>query len=92
MSKHTPGPWWAHDEDGCWLIGRDNHAEVLAEVHRRDEATDRADAMLIASAPSLLGICKSLIAAMGKESPSMKEIDAIVVHALRVVARAEGKP
>lgn len=72
MSAHTPGPWEARRVDDRWEV-------VQSETRMRGEMcvgwvevsrvgfstpTDRADALLIASAPDLLHACEVALRAL----------------------------
>ena len=70
--KHSPGPWQAarqDDDDGSiWYdIWCPKEGQSIAHVYedtrnRRQRGKVRADAQLIAAAPSLLEACKALTA------------------------------
>ena len=107
MSNHTPGPWKAHIETGRWKIrpsGLDvkqhtaGYAPIaLVDGDKRIEIETRmANAHLIASAPELLAIVKTLLAAVdavesGEITGAYLSKDApLILHARAVIAKATG--
>ena len=60
MSKHTPGPWELHDDEGWFMLGHKNRYVELAGNGKEAKA-NRA---LIARAPELLEENERLRAAL----------------------------
>lgn len=95
MSKHTPGPWTAfdNDDDGIRVIGVTSRKSDVAHCRRGNEypldsrrrhEEDFANARLMAAAPDLLAALKAVVAFTGAHGgPYVKARAAIV--------KAEGK-
>lgn len=96
--QHTPGPWeigrvsapntgatpirWK-GENIAWACGKDS-------AHRLDEATARANAQLIATAPDLLqSLCDLEIILSGK--PHDRDEQKLLQAARAAIAKAEGR-
>lgn len=64
MSGHTPGPWRIAPEFSVLSVwsGDTEVASAWRESGWIDEATQRANARLIAAAPDLLAACEAMLA------------------------------
>lgn len=71
MTTYTPGPWW-------------NKGKMVAKVG--DWKNNKANARLIAAAPELLELVKTV-----PISEPTEESDEWLVEAKKVIAKAEGK-
>lgn len=62
MTKHTPGPWRIHDMEADAIVaqGPNGGAEVANVANSCWRQNLRADAVLIAAAPSLLAAAEAL--------------------------------
>ena len=84
-AKHTPGPWIVNMADGDIRIVADTF-ETVADV-RAMYGVDRANARLIAAAPSLLEALRELLG----PRPAIKQGDHDPVAAARAAIKlAEG--
>lgn len=88
--KHTPGPW--HDEDGRIYTGK---FQVASTEWARKE--HRANARLIASAPSLLEACRKALADLEDvyeqaelSEPLRLNVVGSIGRLIGVIAAAEG--
>ena len=66
MSKHTPGPWKAVDEEQHWTIFANGFSKTVARIPIRkgDYEADEANALLIAQAPTLQAQNRALLAVL----------------------------
>jgi hypothetical protein len=101
-TKHTPGPWNVFElpeddyEGGGMAVGKPEFLgrkapDGKAEIHvclMAGHPEDKANARLIAAAPSLLEACRHLIDALYSD-PEQK--DMIAKHALNIVRKATGE-
>lgn len=103
MSAHTPGPWEVdyHSTIGhikALLNPGDFKTPTVARfdaelvAHSLSEEERYANAHLIAAAPELLGMVKSLLACL--EQPGANGVDGGTTRAVarQLIAKAEGKP
>jgi hypothetical protein len=65
MSKHTPGPFWIAQNEGCFVVGADDRELAFVGTTVRTGTTraaeqSRANAYLFAAAPDLLDVCEEL--------------------------------
>ena len=104
MSAHTAGPWIVHPVDskmpqlGIYRLGDAKSTGRIAAIPMRDgrHAMATADALLIAAAPELLQIVRSLVAcvdAVGSGEISGAYLDRsapLIVNARGVIAKALG--
>jgi len=81
MSKHTPGPWIAgNDEDSDYFLVGPHDGDGL--VHRPVvKLHSEADADLIAAAPELLAVCKQIRAHGTLSSTWIDSLDAAIAKA-----------
>lgn len=101
MSKHTPGPWIADDNEGSsvWKIysrmspsGHGIAGPCVAEVIG-DSAEADANSNLIAAAPELLEAAKDVITRWDSPLWKMEEYTAEFINRLReAVAKCEVIP
>lgn len=106
MSKHTPGPWKKLGGNNCHMVVNAS-GEVVGQVTgsrrgrtrapRHDEA--QANARLIAAAPDLLSILKTLqdklcescpVDAFGTDDMTFEHTDDCL-EAMEAIEKAEGK-
>ena len=94
MSKHTPGPWTFYaslpsTEPNWHIVTNSSRMRVLANVHiEPGNATDHANARLIAAAPELLAALQELLSEMGEfHNPNTEGWN----MARAAIAKAEGE-
>ena len=99
QSKHTPGPWTAANQDTeTNEIPIKCGKSILARVAPRPhwDATQEANARLIAAAPELLAALKGLfehcamIHRVWGDGSNQKEADAAIAAGKAAIAQAEG--
>jgi hypothetical protein len=89
-TKHTPGPWTAHDDDGtgtlpCVLSDKVNAGGNFYVA----QCNVFEDAQLIAAAPDLMEACKAIAALMdGQGRANMPEVAG---QARAAIAKATGE-
>jgi hypothetical protein len=96
MSKHTPGPWHVHEGTTLYMGdcilgaqvwgGRDRIA--FTEQQNVGSVVEAANAALIASAPTLLAVCKALVETYWANKGEIFGADIALVEA--AIAKAEG--
>jgi len=96
MSKHTPGPWTACDNNGysIWRITAPKYraesaSRTVAEVVG-DSAETEANARLIVAAPEMLEALRMFLAYNDQGAPLHFDTDTMWAKARSVVAKIEG--
>ena len=92
-AKHSPGPWTAASQDiDTNEIPIKCGKSILARVAPRPhwDATQEANARLIASAPELLEALKNLVSMGWNDSPLCKVYEKEIQAAEKAIAQAEG--
>lgn len=98
--KHTSGPWTIigyageHEEDGAIIKSGDKTICTTSGGLRQNSPPEEwrryyADAKLIAVAPDLLAICKSLLKIYKKYANDSPDEDAIVEYAQNVIDKTK---
>lgn len=62
-TKHTPGPWIKEGGTVC----KANTLQTICKTSGKDEATQSANARLIASAPDMLDALQAIVDAFGDQ-------------------------
>jgi len=93
VSAHTPGPWFAEDDDGSWSVHSDHDTLggcIAVAYSFRAEANTR----LIAAAPDLLDTMRSVAYALEQDGRTADGCTKAAAAArLRAsIAKAEGTP
>lgn len=86
FTGHTPGPWVTYDDhDSIHRYEILAIGKTIARIYceRGDEATDAANAALIAAAPTLLDQRDALVAALRKIASCENRADGDVVDVAR---------
>lgn len=95
MSKHTPSPLSASEENGLWyVITKDRH--ITASINPNPKTEVQANAQLYAAAPELLEALRKLVDAVdlarGTKDEELSSLNPEYHDALAAIAKAEGTP
>lgn len=81
MSKHSPGPWRCepdkYSKGALWVLDANGVAVITAQLCEQPLDMDPADARLIAAAPELLEMLRTILEA-GRLSPSLEAACALI--------------
>lgn len=71
MSRHTPGPWKAHQCGRYWKVKREDISGYTVAEVGPIEGVAESNACLIAAAPELLAACMELAGGDSTRGPEM---------------------
>ena len=97
MTKHTPGPWtiqeYGDEDTPALVIHKDTESRVCFMAtpgSHGDPAKIEADARLIATAPDMLSVLKSILAGVEWHEPE-GHVNGLKTMVRMVIAKAEGR-
>lgn len=93
--KHTPGPWVAGVDlfrpPKVFVHAPDSYAVCRVMTAHYHAETAKANAHLIAAAPSLLEACKDLVDRFERKATSKASLSCSYSEAKAAIAKAEGR-